>query len=76
MKRNVLIIGTTGTETKFLDESALPVHARLNSGPMSPGSTVKISEEEDKQLAEAINKSQNEHQGINQSKIYLKLSYM
>ena len=53
------MIGTTGTETRFLNETDLPDHARLNAGPMSP----KDSEQEDKLLAEAIHKSQAEHQG-------------
>lgn len=30
LKENVLKIGTTGTETKFLNESELPAHARSN----------------------------------------------
>lgn len=30
MKRNLLVIGTTGTETPFLPENELPEHARLN----------------------------------------------
>lgn len=30
LKNNVLKIGTTGTETKFLNESELPAHARTN----------------------------------------------
>lgn len=59
LRRNVLVIGTTGTETKFLNETDLPDHARLNAGPMSP----KASEQEDQLLAEAIHKSQAEHQG-------------
>ncbi|XP_026685944.1 protein DDI1 homolog 1-like [Diaphorina citri] len=32
LKRNVLRIGTTGTETRFLSESELPVCARLTNG--------------------------------------------
>jgi len=31
LKQNILRIGTTGTETKFLSESELPVHARANN---------------------------------------------
>ena len=58
LRRNVLVIGTTGTETRFLNETDLPDHARLNAGPMS----TKDSEQEDKLLAEAIHKSQAEHQ--------------
>lgn len=57
LKKNVLIIGTTGTETRFLSESELPEQARLNfSQPMSPKSQMS----EDAQIAEAIAKSQND----------------
>lgn len=57
LKNNVLIIGTTGTETRFLSESELPEQARLNfNQAMSPKSQLS----EDAQLAEAIAKSQNE----------------
>lgn len=53
----MLIIGTTGTETRFLSESELPEQARLNfSQPMSPKSQMS----EDAQLAEALAKSQND----------------
>lgn len=53
----MLIIGTTGTETRFLSESELPEQARLNfSQPMSP----KYQMSEDAQIAEAIAKSQND----------------
>ena len=55
----MLIIGTTGSETRFLTEAELPDHARLNltNQPMSPKSS---QEQEDKMLAEAILKSQQE----------------
>lgn len=57
LKKNVLIIGTTGTETRFLSESELPEQARLNfNQPMSP----KSQQSEDAQLAEAIAKSQDD----------------
>lgn len=64
------MIGTTGTETRFLDETDLPGHARLNVGPMSP----KAAEEEDKLLAEAIHKSQTEHQGKDRLVEHTKIS--
>ncbi|KAK3104875.1 hypothetical protein FSP39_012183 [Pinctada imbricata] len=57
LKRNMLVIGTTGTETRFLNESELPEHARLNfNQPMSP----KSQEQDDRMLAEAMKKSQDE----------------
>ena len=49
MKENILKIGTTGTITKFLPESELPECARLSGN----GS----QEKEDKDLAEALNRS-------------------
>ncbi|KAK2157615.1 hypothetical protein LSH36_188g08013 [Paralvinella palmiformis] len=55
LKRNVLVIGTTGQETPFLTEAQLPSHARLNRS-MSESMQV----DEDKQLAEALAKSAEE----------------
>ena len=49
----MLRIGTTGNEVPFLSEGDLPAHARL-------AHSSSVSEEEDKQLAEAIGKSQTE----------------
>ncbi|XP_014769083.1 protein DDI1 homolog 2 [Octopus bimaculoides] len=56
LKRNVLVIGTTGTETPFLSESELPEHARLNL-LQRPSSSI---ESEDQQLAEALARSAEE----------------
>merc|ERR1719414_2810485 len=56
LKRNLLIIGSTGTETPFLAESDLPECARL-SGRVDGKSA---SEMEDQQLAEALARSQTE----------------
>ncbi|OWF54456.1 protein DDI1 homolog 2-like [Mizuhopecten yessoensis] len=57
LKRNKLVIGTTGTETSFLTESQLPEQSRLNyNHPPSPKST----SQEDQQLAEALARSQDE----------------
>ena len=63
LKKNVLIIGTTGTETPFLSEGDLPPCARLSSH--SEDDAVKASSkeaaaEEDRQLAEAIARSASE----------------
>lgn len=58
LKRNKLVIGTTGTETSFLTESELPEQSRLNQ-PQSPKSTVH----EDQQLAEALARSQEDTSG-------------
>nr|KAG5700212.1 hypothetical protein BaRGS_011055 [Batillaria attramentaria] len=55
LQRNVLIFGTTGTETPFLNESDLPEHARLNSNHNNENIT-----DEDRQLAEALTRSQQE----------------
>ena len=53
MKRNLLVIGSTGTETPFLAESELPECARLSNRQMEGKSA---SELEDQQLAEALAK--------------------
>merc|ERR1719277_2095290 len=63
LKRNVLVIGTTGTETPFLSEGDLPACARLSGH--SEDDSVKASSkeaaaEEDRQLAEAIARSASE----------------
>ena len=57
LKRNLLVIGSTGTETPFLAESELPECARLSNRQMEGKSA---SELEDQQLAEALAKSQAE----------------
>lgn len=64
LKRGVLVIGTTGTETHFLPESELPPCARLSS-KVTEEDAVKASTKdaqslEDAQLAEAIAKSASE----------------
>merc|ERR1719419_957376 len=61
LKKNVLVIGTTGTETPFLPEAELPPCARLSS-QVSEEDAIKASAKEtaaleDKQLAEAIARS-------------------
>jgi len=62
LKRNLLLIGTTGTETPFLAEADLPACARLNHQGTPSGSTAQepMQEEEDRMLAEAIARSTDE----------------
>ena len=61
-----MIIGTTGTETKFLNESELPECARLNrkrtlpQDDSSSSGTNELQEEEDRILAETLLKSQRD----------------
>merc|ERR1719312_267948 len=61
LKKNVLVIGTTGTETPFLPEAALPPCARLstqvNEDDVVKNSAKEAAAEEDRQLAEAIARS-------------------
>ena len=58
LKRNMLVIGTTGTETPFLSEVDLPPCARLstqvNEEDAVRDSAKTAAVEEDRQLAEAI----------------------
>ncbi|KAK3587325.1 hypothetical protein CHS0354_011307 [Potamilus streckersoni] len=56
LKRNVLVIGTTGEEAPFLPESELPLCARANYAE-SPGMSPTRIESEDRMLAEALNRS-------------------
>ena len=61
LKKNALVIGTTGTETRFLPESELPPCARLSQA-VSEDDVIKASAKEtaaleDKQLAEALARS-------------------
>ncbi|GAB6019314.1 hypothetical protein CHUAL_000909 [Chamberlinius hualienensis] len=58
LKRNVLIIGTTGTETAFLSESELPDCARHSANPETMERS--LLEADDKQLAEALQRSAQE----------------
>jgi DNA damage-inducible protein 1 len=61
LKRNLLLIGTTGTETRFLSESELPECARL-SGNADAMDEDKVLEEsmrqaEHQQMADAMEQS-------------------
>lgn len=51
LQRNVLRIGTTGTETSFLPENELPTHSRLT---LSGEDGVKAAEAEMKATADAL----------------------
>ncbi|XP_043919116.1 protein DDI1 homolog 2-like isoform X2 [Protopterus annectens] len=62
LKKNVLVIGTTGTETSFLPEAELPECARLAYGSFRED--LLRDEIADRELAEALQKSVDdaEHQ--------------
>lgn len=63
LKRGVLLIGTTNSETPFLAEADLPTCARLNSRssePVPSTSDTPMQQEEDRMLAEAMAKSVEE----------------
>uniref|UniRef100_A0A1L8DX69 Putative dna damage inducible protein n=1 Tax=Nyssomyia neivai TaxID=330878 RepID=A0A1L8DX69_9DIPT len=59
LQRNVLKIGTTGTETFFLSESDLPDCARLSGGPEDESKAVAESAKlaEEKAIQEALERS-------------------
>ncbi|CAB4058408.1 DDI1 [Lepeophtheirus salmonis] len=59
LKRNVLIIGSTGTETPFLTESELPDFARLSANQTEEASGNMIGSEE-KDIEEALKRSVQE----------------
>jgi len=73
LKKNSLIFGTNNVETPFLNEAELPECARLNrkrtlasteqGSSGSGGGTSSLQDEEDRQLAEALAKSQAESGG-------------
>lgn len=52
----MLLIGTTGTETRFLPEGELPDCARLAYGPEAREDT-RAGEIADQELAEALERS-------------------
>lgn len=82
LSRNVLRIGTTGTETSFLPESDVPECSRLTSAPGAQDDDVgkSVTEAEDMELARALQDSEAEHKrGVkrksspNKSNIYISL---
>lgn len=58
LKKNVLVIGTTGSQTSFLPEGELPECARLAYG--AGRDDVRPEDIADQELAEAIQKSVEE----------------
>ncbi|KAM9759242.1 protein DDI1 homolog 2 isoform 2-T3 [Menidia menidia] len=56
LKKNVLVIGTTGTETRFLSEAELPECARLAYGAEGR-EDARPEEMADRELAEALQRS-------------------
>ncbi|XP_050683127.1 protein DDI1 homolog 2 isoform X2 [Leptidea sinapis] len=60
LKRNVLLIGTTGTETPFLPESELPECARLSSASDDDVVNQSVRDHEERQMEEALEKSRQE----------------
>uniref|UniRef100_A0A6Q2XJG2 Ubiquitin-like domain-containing protein n=1 Tax=Esox lucius TaxID=8010 RepID=A0A6Q2XJG2_ESOLU len=59
LKKNTLLIGTTGTETRFLPEAELPECARLAYGPEGRDDA-QPDEMADRELAEALQRSVQE----------------
>ncbi|XP_077386523.1 protein DDI1 homolog 2 isoform X3 [Festucalex cinctus] len=59
LKKSVLVIGTTGTETRFLSEAELPDCARLAYGPEGREES-RPQEMADRELAEALQRSIHE----------------
>ncbi|XP_023243837.1 protein DDI1 homolog 2 isoform X2 [Centruroides vittatus] len=57
LKKNKLVIGTTGTETPFLSENELPECARLQIPQILNVPANSLQEQEDRQLAEALARS-------------------
>ncbi|GBP97895.1 Protein DDI1 homolog 2 [Eumeta japonica] len=62
LKRNVLHIGTTGTETPFLPESELPECARLSGTSEEDVVQQSIKEDEERRVKEAIEQSKQKDQ--------------
>ena len=59
LRKGVLRVGTTGTEVPFLSEGNLPRSARL-ARLSSSSSATQDTQEEDRQLAEALTRSQTD----------------
>lgn len=63
LKRNVLRIGTTGTETPFLPESELPECARLSGYSEDEIVNQSTRAHEERQIKEALEKSKQGGRG-------------
>jgi DNA damage-inducible protein 1 len=61
LKNNVLIIGTTGTQTQFLTESELPDCARLTGSPEEEQKALEESRkaQEELEMREALEQSKD-----------------
>jgi DNA damage-inducible protein 1 len=57
LKKNVLRIGTTGTDTSFLSERELPECARLSSQTEEDAIGQSVREAEERDLARALQNS-------------------
>uniref|UniRef100_A0A2A4JI68 UBA domain-containing protein n=1 Tax=Heliothis virescens TaxID=7102 RepID=A0A2A4JI68_HELVI len=64
LKRNVLRIGTTGTETPFLPESELPECARLSGYSEDEIVNQSMRDHEERQVKEAMEKSKQDSAGF------------
>ncbi|XP_069096137.1 uncharacterized protein [Pleurodeles waltl] len=71
LKKNVLVIGTTGTQTAFLPEGELPECARLAYGPGRED--MQPEEIADQELAEALQKSADEAEHGNEETTSLEM---
>lgn len=70
LKNNVLIIGTTGTQTPFLTESELPDCARLTGSPEEEQKALEESKRlaEELEIKEALERSATDSSGPSTSK--------
>ncbi|XP_041987613.1 protein DDI1 homolog 2 [Aricia agestis] len=67
LKRNCLVIGTTGTETPFLPEAELPECARLSGSSEDELVNQSVKEHEERQIKEALEKSRQDAGTFGQS---------
>ncbi|KAJ0183692.1 hypothetical protein K1T71_000115 [Dendrolimus kikuchii] len=67
LKRNVLRIGTTGTETPFLPESELPECARLSGYSEDEIISQSLRDHQERQVKEALEKSKQEAASVQSS---------
>nr|CAD7257303.1 unnamed protein product [Timema shepardi] len=69
LKKNVLHIGTTGTETPFLSERDLPDCARLSVQSEDELMNQSVREAEERDLARALQQSSRDSSGPSRSSI-------
>uniref|UniRef100_A0A3Q3SIJ9 DNA-damage inducible protein 2 n=1 Tax=Mastacembelus armatus TaxID=205130 RepID=A0A3Q3SIJ9_9TELE len=75
LKKSVLLIGTTGTETRFLSEAELPECARLAYGAEGR-EDVRPDEIADRELAEALQRSIQESGKHHDLKLYFYIIFI